>query len=35
MFMDKLDVDEEIAIILVQEGFSSIEEIAMSLKMKC
>jgi len=28
MFMDKLDVDEEIAIILVQEGFSSIEEIA-------
>ena len=28
MFMDQLDVDEEIAIILVQEGFSSIEEVA-------
>ncbi|HWS03645.1 MAG TPA: transcription termination factor NusA [Gammaproteobacteria bacterium] len=28
MFMDQLDVDEEIAVILVQEGFSSIEEIA-------
>jgi N utilization substance protein A len=26
--MDKLEVDHEIAIILVQEGFSSIEEIA-------
>jgi len=28
LFMDQLDVDEEIAVILVQEGFSSIEEIA-------
>jgi N utilization substance protein A len=28
MFMDQLDVDEEVATILVQEGFSSIEEIA-------
>ena len=28
LFMDKLDVDEEIAIIFVQEGFASIEEIA-------
>ena len=28
MFMEKLDVDEEVAIILAQEGFSSIEEIA-------
>lgn len=28
MFMDALDVDEEIALILVQEGFSSIEEVA-------
>ena len=28
MFMDQLDVDEEVAIILVQEGFSSIEEVA-------
>jgi N utilization substance protein A len=28
MFMQKLDVDEEVALILVQEGFSSIEEIA-------
>ncbi|MEA5445803.1 transcription termination factor NusA [Gammaproteobacteria bacterium AB-CW1] len=27
-FMEKLDVDEEVAMILVQEGFSSIEEIA-------
>ncbi|WJW76513.1 transcription termination factor NusA [Thiohalobacter sp. IOR34] len=27
-FMDQLDVDEEIAAILVQEGFSSIEEVA-------
>lgn len=27
-FMDQLDVDEEVAAILVQEGFSSIEEIA-------
>jgi N utilization substance protein A len=27
-FMDQLDVDEEVANILVQEGFSSIEEIA-------
>jgi N utilization substance protein A len=27
-FMKQLDVDEEIALILVQEGFSSIEEIA-------
>ncbi|OGT64656.1 MAG: transcription termination/antitermination protein NusA [Gammaproteobacteria bacterium RIFCSPLOWO2_02_FULL_47_50] len=28
MFMEQLDVDEEVAIILVQEGFSSIEEVA-------
>ncbi len=28
MFMDQLDVDEEVANILVQEGFSSIEEVA-------
>jgi len=28
LFMDKLEVDQEIAVILVQEGFSSIEEIA-------
>jgi transcription termination/antitermination protein NusA len=28
MFMDQLDVDEEIANILVQEGFSSVEEVA-------
>ena len=28
MFMDQLDVDEEIANIFVQEGFSSIEEVA-------
>ncbi len=28
MFMDKLDVDETVAMILVQEGFSSIEEVA-------
>lgn len=28
LFMDKLDVDEEVAEILVQEGFSSLEEIA-------
>ena len=28
MFMESLDVDEEVAAILVQEGFSSIEEIA-------
>lgn len=28
MFMEQLDVDEEIAIIFVQEGFASIEEIA-------
>lgn len=27
-FMEQLDVDEEVAIILVQEGFSSIEEVA-------
>ncbi|HSG10700.1 MAG TPA: transcription termination factor NusA [Gammaproteobacteria bacterium] len=27
LFIDQLDVDEEIAVILVQEGFSSIEEI--------
>ena len=27
-FMEKLDVDEEVALILVQEGFSSVEEIA-------
>lgn len=28
LFMEQLDVDEEIAIILAQEGFSSVEEIA-------
>ncbi len=28
MFMEQLDVDEDIALIFVQEGFSSIEEIA-------
>ena len=28
MFRDELDVDDEVAIILVQEGFASIEEIA-------
>lgn len=28
LFMDQLDVDEEVAAILVQEGFSSIEEVA-------
>lgn len=28
MFIDKLDVDEELASILVQEGFSNIEEVA-------
>lgn len=28
MFMEQLDVDEEVAIILAQEGFSSIEEVA-------
>ena len=28
LFMDKLDVDEEVADILVQEGFSTVEEVA-------
>ena len=28
MFMEQLDVDEEVASILVQEGFSSVEEVA-------
>ena len=28
LFMDQLDVDEEVAIILVQEGFASIDEVA-------
>lgn len=28
LFMDQLDVDEEVAVILVTEGFSSIEEVA-------
>lgn len=28
LFMEKLDVDEELAIILVEEGFSSLEEVA-------
>ncbi len=28
LFMDKLDVDEEVAAILVEEGFSTLEEIA-------
>ena len=28
MFMEQLDIDEEMAVILVQEGFSSVDEIA-------
>lgn len=28
MFMEQLDVDEEVAVILVQEGFSSVDEVA-------
>jgi len=28
LFMDRLDVDEEVADILIQEGFSTLEEIA-------
>jgi len=28
MFVDKLDVDEEIAAILIREGFASLEELA-------
>ena len=28
LFMEQLDVDEEIAVILVQEGFTSVEEVA-------
>ena len=28
LFMDRLDVDEEVATILIQEGFSGIEEVA-------
>lgn len=28
LFMDKLDVDEEVAVILVEEGFSTLEEVA-------
>lgn len=28
LFVDQLDVDEEVALILVQEGFSSVEEVA-------
>ena len=28
LFMDQLDVDEEVALILLQEGFTSIEEVA-------
>jgi N utilization substance protein A len=28
MFMEMLDVDEEVAVILVQEGFTSIDEVA-------
>jgi len=28
LFMDQLDVDEEVAIILVQEGFTSVDEVA-------
>jgi N utilization substance protein A len=28
LFMDYLDVDEEVAVILVQEGFTSVEEVA-------
>jgi len=28
MFMDMLDVDEEVAVILVQEGFTSVDEVA-------
>ena len=28
VFMDKLDIDEDMSVLLVQEGFSSIDEIA-------
>ncbi len=28
LFMEKLDVDEEVADILIQEGFSTLEEVA-------
>jgi N utilization substance protein A len=28
LFMDKLDIDEEVANILIQEGFSTLEEVA-------
>jgi N utilization substance protein A len=28
LFMDKLDVDEEVAVILVEEGFTTLEEVA-------
>src|SRR5690606_33019454 len=28
LFMEKLDVDEEVAEILIQEGFASVEEVA-------
>ncbi len=28
LFMDKLDVDEEVAVMLVEEGFSALEEVA-------
>ena len=28
LFMDKLDVDEEVAVMLVEEGFSTLEEVA-------
>lgn len=28
LFMEKLDVDEEVAVILVEEGFSTLEEVA-------
>jgi hypothetical protein len=33
--MEKLDVDEEVADILVEEGFSSLEEIAYVPITKC
>jgi hypothetical protein len=34
LFMEKLDVDQEVADILVEEGFSSLEEVAY-VPLKC
>ena len=34
MFMEKLDVDEEVAEVLVREGFTSVEEVLMYHWMK-